>query len=109
MLFGKLLGKRATGDKKHRALVQSLHGLPVKYVTERRLDNEDVIGRGGHLTVKGEELLVDSSGEVLFRADIKALEASFLMSGDGVILHGPNKQDADRERTITVHFVYYRR
>lgn len=109
MLFGKLFGKRAGTDKKHHALVQSLHGLPVKYVTERREDNEDVIGRGGHLTVKGEELLVDSSAEVIFRCDIEALEASFLMSGDGVILRGPNKQDGGRERTVTVHFVYYRK
>lgn len=109
MLFDKLFKRSARTGKQQRRLIESLHGLPVKYVTEWRGDNEDVIGRGGHLTLKGEELLVDSSGELLFRADVASLSASFLMSGDGVILKGENKQNGGREQTVTVHFVYYRK
>lgn len=88
---------------------RELHGLPVKYITERKDDNDDVIGRGGFLTVKGDEFIVDSSGDRLFVCKISNLDASYLMSGDGVIVKGPNELEGGKIRTITVHFVYYRK
>ena len=88
---------------------RSLHGQPVKYVTERRADNEDVIGRGGAMAVHGDTFIVDSSGERLFVCQIKDLEVSTLMSGDGVIIQGPNMLDGGKFRSIIVHFVYYRK
>ena len=88
---------------------KSLHGQPVKYVTERRNDNEDVIGRGGALAIHGDTFIVDSSGDRIFVCKIAELEASMLMSGDGVIISGPNLLEDGKMRTITVHFVYYRK
>jgi len=88
---------------------KSLHGQAVKYVTEYRCGNEDVIGRGGSLAVHGDTFIVDSSGDRLFACKIKELEASELMSGDGVVIKGPNLLDEGKIRTITVHFVYYRK
>ena len=102
--------RKKTGSYAHRReMAAALHGLPVRYVTEWRNDNEDVIGRGGHLTLKDDEFLVDSSGDTIFRCDVRDLDASYLMSGDGVILRGPNQLEQGRELTITVHFVYYRK
>ena len=71
--------------------------------------NEDVIGRGGALTVKDDKFIVDSSGDRLFVCEIANLEASTLMSGDGVIIRGPNLLEDGKYRAITVHFVYYRK
>lgn len=88
---------------------KQLHGQPVKYVTERRNDNEDVIGRGGALAIHGDTFIVDSSGDRLFVCNIAELETSMLMSGDGVIIKGPNLLENGKIRTITVHFVYYRK
>ncbi len=109
--FKKFFGGKKTMDsyafKLERA--KELHGQPVKYVTEHRNDNEDVIGRGGAMCLKGDEFIVDSSGDRLFVTDVADLEASYLMSGDGVIIKGKNKLDGGKMRTITVHFVYYRK
>ena len=88
---------------------RSLHGQVIKYVTERRGDNDDVVGRGGYLSVHEDKFIVDSSGERLFVCEIKDLEAATLMSGDGVVITGPNLLDGGKIRTITVHFVYYRK
>lgn len=110
-LFSKLFGRNKNPDsyafKLERA--RSLHGQVIKYVTENREGNEDVIGRGGSLCLHGEEFIVDSSGDRLFVCDVGDLEASNLMSGDGVVIKGPNKLEDGRLRVITVHFVYYRK
>ena len=86
-----------------------LHGQVIRYVTERRNDNDDVIGRGGALCLHGEEFIVDSSGDRLFVTDVRDLEACDLLSGDGVVIKGPDKLSGGAVRTITVHFVYYRK
>ncbi len=110
-LFGKMFQKKKSMDSYsfRRERASELHGQAVKYVTEHRDGNEDVVGRGGALCLKGDEFIVDSSGDRLFVTDVCNLEASYLMSGDGVIIKGPNKLENGKIRTITVHFVYYRK
>ena len=88
---------------------KALHGQSIKYVTERLSDNDDVVGRGGNLTVKDGCFIVDSSGDRLFMCKIAELDLSMLMSGDGVIVSGPNMLEDGAYRRLTVHFVYYRK
>ncbi len=109
--FKKLFGKSKNTSSYAYRLEQarSLHGQPVKFVTERREDNEDVIGRGGALAIHGDTFIVDSSGERLFVCEISKLEVSTLMSGDGVIIGGPNLLQDGKYRSIIVHFVYHRK
>ena len=106
-IFGLDKNPNSYAFKLNRA--KSLHGQVIKYVTENRDGNEDVIGRGGALTLHGEEFIVDSSGERIFSCNVRDLEASNLMSGDGVVIKGPDAQNDGRLRVITVHFVYYRK
>lgn len=109
--FGKLFsfGKRSGGYRERLEKARALHGQPVKFVTERREDNEDVIGRGGAMAVHGDNFIVDSSGERIFMCDIASLDVSTLMSGDGVIVQGPNLLEDGKFRSIIVHFVYHRK
>ena len=72
-LFGKSKSTDSYSFKLERA--KELHGQPVKYVTEHRNGNEDVRGRGGALCLKGDEFIVDSSGDRLFVTDVSELEA----------------------------------
>ena len=105
--FGKIFKGNKTDSIKERA--KALHGQVIKYVTGHRNGNEDVIGRGGSLCVHNDEFIVDSSGDRLFCCKITDLQASYLMSGDGGIISGPNLLENGKFRTITVHFVYYRK
>lgn len=106
-LFGADKNPNSYAFKLNRA--KSLHGQVIKYVTENRDGNEDVIGRGGALCLHGDEFIVDSSGDRLFACNVRDLEASNLMSGDGVVIKGPNLLEGGKLRVITVHFVYYRK
>lgn len=109
--FKKLFGIGKNPDsyafKLERA--RELHGQVIKYVTERNADNDDVIGRGGALTVHGDRFIVDSSGDRVFACEIRNLTANWLMSGDGVVISGPDQLHGGKERCITVHFVYHRK
>ena len=106
-LFGRDKDQNSYSFKLKRA--RELHGQAVKYVTEHRGANEDVVGRGGAMAVHGDKFIIDASGERLFMCDIAELDASYLMSGDGVIISGPNLLEDGKMRTVTVHFVYYRK
>jgi len=109
--FAKLFGldKNPNSYAFRLERAKSLHGQVIKYVTENRDGNDDVVGRGGSLCLHGEEFIVDSSGDRLFSCNVRDLEASNLMSGDGVVIKGPDSLHGGKLRTITVHFVYYRK
>ena len=110
-LFEKIfkVGEKPGTYAYRRKKADELHGQVIKYVTERRNDNDDVIGRGGALTVKDDYFIVDSSGDRIFMCKIAELDFSMLMSGDGVIIKGPDLLNGGAVRSITVHFVYYRK
>ena len=111
MSLRKLFGlKENTKSRSYRtARAVKLHGLVIRYVTERHGDNDDVIGRGGNIAIHGEELLVFSSGDIVMRANTSELQASELLSGDGVILTAPDLEEGGRMRTMTAHYVYHRK
>ena len=110
-IFSKIFGKNKNPNSYAFRLekARELHGQVIKYVTEQRDGNEDVIGRGGSLALHGDDFIVDSSGDRLFMCNVRDLEAATLMSGDGVVIKGPNSLEGGKHRTITVHFVYYRK
>lgn len=106
-LFG--IGKNPDSVAYKIEQAKKLSGEVVKYVTERINDNDDIVGRGGALTLVDDRFIIDSSGERLFVCDVKCLDISWLMSGNGVIIKGPNLLENGRIRTLTVHFVYHRK
>ena len=109
-------------------MAERICGYPIKYITEKHGDNEDVIGRSGSLNIKREtdelivsrsgslnikretdELIVSTPSETILRCDINDLQAWILMSNDGVVITAPDKEHGGVERTIVVHYVYYRK
>lgn len=88
---------------------KELHGQAIRYVTERKGDVDEIVGRGGCLSVRNGEFLLLTSGDILMRTPVEELQASYLMSGDGVVLTAPNTLEDGRVRTLIAHFVYYRK
>lgn len=103
-------GENRPGTMAYRKkMAKELHGLAIKYVTERNADNDDVIGHGGSLTVRGDEFLVFASGDIVFRTSVSEMDVSFLMSGDGAVITAPDHGRGGDVRSIIVHFVYHRK
>ncbi|MBO6019703.1 MAG: hypothetical protein J6P88_00785 [Clostridia bacterium] len=98
------------GSKKDRIRrSNALHGQTIRYVSEMVDGVETIIGRGGNASVRAGELLIFSSDEVIFRTPFDEVLTADLLSGDGVVLRGPDSVSGSSDRTVTVYFVDYRK
>ncbi len=84
-------------------------GQHIKYVTEKKGDVEEVIGRNGGLNIRNDEFIVYASQKVVFRCRVDDLKLWELMSRDGVVLTGPDLENGGQERTVIAFYVYYRK
>ena len=104
-LFKK--GKKNSAYPNGRAMAEKLNGKCIKYVVERLEDEDYVIGKSGALILKEDELLVYSSEDVVFRCKVGELEASELLSLEGVILNGPDIEHGGQQRCVIAYYTYY--
>ena len=106
-MFGFLKKGRPSASPQKQ--IQRLHGMAIKYVTERKGEVEEVVGKGGSLSIRNGELIVHSSGDIVMRAHTAELQVSELLSGDGVILTAPDYEHGGEMRSVIAHYVYYRK
>ena len=109
MKFRRFFGlSDAPGSKKDRMRrANALHGQTIRYVCEMVDGVETIVGRGGNASVRDGELLIFSSNEVIFRSPCVEVSTADLLSGNGVVLEGPDSASGAACRRITVYFVDY--
>ena len=108
-LFKKLFRPKNVNSKRFRLeMAERISKKLIRYVTERKDDVEEVIGKSGAFSIRNGEFIVFASSEVIFRTPAEDMQAWELLSGDGVVLTGIDLEHGGLERTITVHYVYYR-
>lgn len=107
-LFGRK--KLDPNSKKFRwEMARSVEGQHIKYVTEKKDNVDEVIGRNGGLNIRDDEFIVYASAKVLFRCKIDDLQIWELLSKDGVVLTGPDIESGGAVRTVVAYYVYYRK
>ena len=107
-LFGRK--KLDPNSKKFRwEMARSVEGQHIKYVTEKKDNVDEVIGRNGGLNIRNDEFIVYASAKVLFRCKVDDLQIWELLSKDGVVLTAPDYEHGGKVRTIIVYYVYYRK
>ena len=94
-----------TSVKYRREMAERICGHHIRYVTERRDDVDEVIGREGGLNIRNGEFIVFASADIIFRTNVDELEAWELLSKDGVVITGPDYEHGGVRRTIIVHYV----
>lgn len=109
-LFSRLTKSKNPDSKKFRwDMARSVEGQHIKYVTEKRDNVDEVIGRNGGLNIRDDEFIVYASAKVLFRCKIDELQIWELLSKDGVVLTGPDLENGGEVRTVIAYYVYYRK
>lgn len=101
--------KNPNSPKYRREMALAVVGQHIKYVTEKRDDVDEVIGRNGGLNIRDDEFIVYASSNVVFRCKIDELQIWELLSRDGVVLTGPDLENGGKERTVIAYYVYYRK
>ena len=108
-LMERLTKSKNPESKRYRYdMATQICGHHVKYVTEKKDGVDEVIGRSGALNIRGDELLVFASSDILMRCRIEEMQAWELLSKDGVVITAPDLDRCGEERTIIVYYVYYR-
>ncbi len=101
-MFG--FGKVTAEVKFRRKMAKKLHGMHIKYVMERLVDEDDIIvGREGALIVRGKEFMVFSSQHDVFRSMIDDTDFSELLSLGGAVITGYDLLSG-KERTLIAHY-----
>ena len=80
----------------------------LRYVTEREGETEIVIGRDGGFNIRNDEFIVSADNHVVFRCNVKEMQASELLSKEGAILTAPDLENGGKLRTVVVYYVYFR-
>ena len=75
-LFSRFVKKNTASPAYRRQMAQMISNKRIKYVGERRDGVEEVIGKGGSISIRGDEILLFSSADVLLRAKIADMDAS---------------------------------
>ena len=101
--------KNPDSKKFRREMAMAVCGQHIKYVTEKRNNVDEVIGRNGGLNIRNDEFIVYASAKVVFRCRIDDLQIWELLSKDGVVLTGPDIESGNQVRTVIAYYVYYRK
>ena len=107
-IFSMFSKKNPSSLAYKKNMAQMISNKRIRYVGEKINGVEEVIGKGGSISIRDDEILVFASADVLLRAKITDMEASELLSKDGVIIKAPDLERGGVERTIVVYYVYYR-
>ena len=108
--FKKLTKSKNPESKQFRwDMARSISGQHIRYVTEKKNDVDEVIGRSGGINIRDDELILYASSNVVFRAKVEELQIWELLSKDGVVLTGPDLEHDGNVRTVIAYYVYYRK
>lgn len=91
-----------------RDMARHLDGRSLKCVTERIDGVEEIVGRGGAIAVKDDELIVLGGQNIVLRTKIQSMKAWELMSLEGVVITAPDEEHGGEERTVIAYYSYWR-
>ncbi len=108
--FKKMTRSKNPNSKKfQREMAMSVNGRHIRYVTEKKDNVDEVIGRSGGLNIRDDEMILYASADVVFRCKLDCLQIWELLSKDGVVLTGPDLEHGGEVRTVIAYYVYYRK
>ena len=86
-LFSNLFSKNKEDSVKfRREMAEKIARQRIRYVTEKKNDVEEVIGKDGAFSIRDGRFIVFASSDVLFRTNVDDLRAWELLSGEGAFL-----------------------
>jgi len=90
--------------------LERLKNNAIAYVTSRDSTGhgETILGKGGAINIKDDELIIVCSNGIVFRRNLAELKITDLMSLNGVVIRYTDA-GSNEERAIVVYFKYHRK
>lgn len=107
--LNKLFKPKEGSARFREEMAKKICSHPLKYITEPSDSGDVVIGKGGICWLRNGEFTVSSDEKVLFRVDLDDLKAYELMSLEGAVCEGHDKESGGKFRSVTVFYKYYRK
>ena len=109
-LFGKK--KDENNVRFRREMAEKIVSHRLRYVSERVGEADTIVSKGGEMHIRDGIFYVSSGIEygakTVFSCEVDSLRSSELMSLEGAILEGPDREHGGAIRKIIVYYVYYR-
>lgn len=109
-LFGRK--KDENNVRFRREMAEKIVKHRLRYVSERIGETDTIISKGGEMHVRDGVFYVTSGIEfgskTVFSCEVDKLKSSELLSLEGAILEGPDREHGETMRKIIVYYVYYR-
>ena len=100
--------KKKTWDDGGTELYKRMDKRSLRYISETTTGEEIIIGKGGFISVTGDEIAVFSrDGGEVFRCKTSTAKCGELLSLDGVRINGVDAEG--NRRSIIAHYTYYRK
>ncbi len=107
-LFSRFSKKNTESLAYKQRMAALISDKRIRYVGEKIDGVEEIIGKGGSVSIRADELLVFASSDVLLRAKIAQAQIAELLSKDGAVITAPDLERNGQMRTIVIYYVYYR-
>ena len=95
-----------------REMAEKIVRHRLRYVSERVGETDTIISKGGEMHIRGGVFYVTSGIEygskTVFSCEVDKLKSSELLSLEGAILEGEDREHDGKMRKIIVYYVYYR-
>jgi len=95
-----------------REMAEKIVKHRLRYVSERVGDTDTIVSKGGEMHIRDGVFYVTSGIEygskTVFSCEVDKLKSSELMSLEGAILEGEDRENGGKMRKIIVYYVYYR-
>ena len=105
-LFKKKNPEESLSFRTQMAKKIALHRL--RYITERIDETDLIIGRDGGFNIRNDEFIISADNHVVFRCNVKDMQASELLSKEGAIITAPDLENGGKMRTVIAYYVYFR-
>lgn len=102
-----LFFKKKTWDDGGTALYKKMDKKTLRYISETTTGEEVIIGKGGFISIVGDEIAVFSREKEVFRCKMSTASCGELLSLDGVRINGIDAEG--NRRSIVAHYTYYRK
>lgn len=104
-----LFSRKKKPGADQRELLKRLDGRELQTVTRRDPETsaETVIGKAGRINTLHGQIVIVCDGREVFRCDAATARCGELMSLNGVVIRGREKNG--QETTVVAYYLYYRK